>query len=220
MANDSFKRPKKIEFESPDQEPYNPKVDDETPLSQEFEEQDDVQSTASIVVDEYTRTIEFMKFIEQLLRDQSKVEVEIDPEDEPEVWMAMNRIFENPAPKLNQDSYFQVVDALETIERIEQVEDRQDEDVLPDIPDSQEVDEGEINEEDFQISAVDEIEEKAKVKRSTAFKDPPPPPPPPKPPEEHPWARRWRKFHRKIYVLGKPYKVQWLRNRWWRNRRR
>jgi hypothetical protein len=218
MADDSFRKPKKIEFENPDQDPYNPKEDDEKPLSEEFEEQDDTQSTAAIVVEEYSRTIEFMKFVEQLIRDQSKVEVEIDPEDDPEVWMAMQRIFANPAPKLNQDSYFQVVDALEAIERIEQVEDREDQDALPDIPDTREVEEGEIKEEDFQISAIDEIEEKAKVRRSSAFKDPPPPPPPPKPPEPHPWLRRWRKYYRKIYILGRPYKVQWLRNRWWRDR--
>ncbi len=219
MADDNFKKPKKIEFESPDQEPFDPKRDEDTPLATEFEELDTVESTAAIVVDEYTRTIEFMKFVEQLLRDASKVEVEIDPEDDPEVWMAMNRIFSNPSPKLNQDSYFQVVDALETIERIEQVEDRGD-DILEEFPEDEEVGEGEIKDEDFRISAKDEIEEKSKIRRASAFKDPPAPPPPPEPPEPAPWKRRWRRFHRIINVLGKPYKVQWLRDRWWHDRRR
>ncbi len=220
MADDNFKKPKKIEYEALDQDSYNPSRDEQKPLATEFEETDDVESTAAIVVDEYTRTIEFMKFIEGLLRDAAKVEVEIDPEDDPEVWMAMNRIFSNPSPKLNQDSYFQVVDALEVIEKIEQIEDRPDEgDILDNLPDA-EVDEGEIKDAGFQVSAKDEIEEKSKVRRSSAFKDPPPPPPPPKPPEPPPWRRRWRKLHRIINVLGRPYKVQWLKDRWWHDDRR
>ena len=219
MADDSFKKPKKIEYEAPDQDSYNPSRDEEKPLANEFEETDDVESTAAIVVDEYGRTIEFMKFVEGLLRDASKVEVEINPEDDPEVWMAMNRIFNNPSPKLNQDSYFQVVDALEVIEKIEQIEDRPEEgDILDNIP--EEEDEGEIKDDEFRISAKDEIEEKSKVRRASAFKDPPPPPPPPEPPEPPPWKRRWRRFHRIINVLGRPYKVQWLRDRWWHDRRR
>lgn len=217
MADDSFKKPQKIEFEPEEQEPYDPQKTDDKPLETEFEEQDDVSSTAAIVVEEYTRTIEFMKFVEQLLREASTIEVEIDPEDDPEVWMAMNRIFSNPSLKMNQESYFQVVDALEAIERIEQIEDRPDAD-LGDLPEFQEVDDDEITEDDFQISAVDEIEEKAKVTRASAFRDPPPPPPPPKPPIEHPWLRRWRRYYKKVNVLGRPYKVQWLRNRWWRDR--
>jgi len=220
MADDNFKKPKKIEYETPDQDSFDPKRDEDTPLATEFEEQDNVESTAAIVVDEYTRTIEFMKFVEQLLRDASKVEVEIDPEDDPEVWMAMNRIFNNPSPKLNQDAYFQVVDALEVIEKIEQIDDRPEEgDILDNLPEAED-DEGEIKDADFQISAKDEIEEKSKVRRASAFKDPPPPPPPPEPPEPPPWKRRWRKFHRIINVLGRPYKIQWLRDRWWHDRRR
>lgn len=218
MADDNFKKPKKIEYGVPNQDSFDPKRDEETPLANEFEDTDDVESTAAIVVEEYGRTIEFMKFIEQLLRDLSKVEVDINPEDDPEVWMAMNRIFANPDPKLNQDAYFQVVDALEVIERIEQVEDRSDGDL--EIPETQEVNEDEIKDEDFQISAKDEIEEKSKIKRSTAFKDPPLPPPLPEPPEPIAWKRRFRRLHRIINVLGKPYKIQWLRDRWWDKRRR
>jgi hypothetical protein len=220
MADNNFKKPKKIEYKAPDQESFNPKLDEDIPLSTEFKEQDDTESTAAIVVDEYTRTIEFMKFVEQLLRDVSKVEIEINPDDDPEVWMAMNRIFKNPHPTLNQDSYFQVVDALEVIEKIEQVEDRPEEgDILDNLPEPDDA-EGEIKDAGFQISAKDEIEEKSKVRRSSVFKDPPPPPPPPEPPEPPPWRRRWRKFHRTINVLGRPYKIQWLRNRWWDDRRR
>ena len=219
MADDNFKRPDKIDYDTPDQESFDPREEEDTPLATEFDEQDNVESTAAIVVEEYTRTIEFMKFVEQLLRDASKVEVEIDPQDDPEVWMAMNRIFNNPHPTLNQDSYFQVIDALEVIEKIEQIEDRPEEGNVIDNLD-EEVDESEIKDSDFQISAKDEIEERSKVRRASAFIDPPPPPPPPEPPEPTPWKRRWRKFQRVIDVLGRPYKVQWLKDRWWHDRRK
>ena len=223
MAND-FKKPKKIEYEGLDQDTIDPVKKEDKPLATEFEDVDSTQSSASVIVEEYSRTIEFQKFLEQLLRDISKVEIEINPEDDPEVWIAMTRVFNNPSPKLNQDSYFQVLDALETMERIEQVEDdprnNVEDDFLDNLPDAQEVDESEIKDADFQVSAIDEIEEKAKVRRSSAFKSPPPPAPKPPPPEENPWRRRWRKMFRVVHVLGRPYKVQWLRNRWWRDKRR
>ena len=175
-----------------------------------------------MVIDEYDRTIEFHKFIEGLLREASQVEVEIDPEADPEVWMAMQRVFENPAPKMNQDSYFQVIDALEVMQKIEAAEDDPrsgvEDDFLDNLPDAQEVDEGEITDPEFTVSAIDDIEERSKVRRSSAFREPPPPPPPPKPPEPVSWLRRWRKQFRIINVLGRPYKVQWLRRRWWRGR--
>jgi len=213
MADDKFKKPKKIEYETPDQDPLDPEKTEDTPLSKEFEEQDDVQSTAAIVVEEYGRSIEFMKFVEQLLRDASKVEVEIDPEDDPEVWMAMQRLYGNPTNRLNSLEYFQLVDMLEGVERIEQVDDRnEDGDILDALPNTQEVEEGEITDEDFQISAIDDIEERAKIVRKSVFKDPPPPPPP----KSVSWLRRWRKSFRKIEIFGKEYRVQWLRKRWWR----
>jgi len=213
MADDKFKKPKKIEYETPDQDPFDPEKTEDTPLSKEFEEQDDTQSTAAIVVEEYGRSIEFMKFVEQLLRDASKVEVEIDPEDDPEVWMAMQRLYGNPTNRLNSLEYFQLVDMLEGVERIEQVDDRnEDGDILDALPNTQEVEEGEITDEDFQISAIDDIEERAKIVRKSVFKDPPPPPPP----KSVSWLRRWRKSFRKIEIFGKEYRVQWLRKRWWR----
>lgn len=218
MADDNFKSPKKIEFDVLDQDSFDPKRDDETPLATEFEETDDVESTAAIVVLEYGRTIEFMKFVEELLRDLSKVEVEVSPEDDPEVWMAMQRLYSKPTSTLNSLEYFQVVDALEVIERIEQVEDRSAEDI--EIPDSREIDEDEIKDSDFRISAKDEIEEKSKVRRASAFKDPLPPSPPSEPPEGAPWKRRFRRFNRVINILGRPYKIQWLRDRWWDKRKR
>ena len=219
---DNFKRPKKPQYEAGDQNPVDTNRTEDTPLSTEFQDSEPTQSRAKILIDEYGKTIEFHKFIEKLLREISQVEVEINPEDDPEVWIAMKRTFGDTAsPKMNQESYFQVIDALEAIERIEQLESdprngAETNDLFESLPDSQEVEESEILDEEFQISAIDEIEAKARVKRSSAFRDPPPPPPPPAPPEEKPWLRRWRKYLRKVNVLGKPYRVQWLRNRWWR----
>lgn len=228
MADDNFKKPGKIEHEALDQESEDLNPQEDSPLATEYEDTDPEQSMAEVVIEEYGRTIEFMKWIEEKLREAAKVEVEIDPEDDPEVWMAMNRVFSNPSPKMNQESYFQAIDGLEVMERLEQMEDDPRNgaainDLLDELPGAQEVDEGEITDEDFQISAVDEIEEKAKVQRKSALKDPPPPPPPPKPPEPEPWLRRWRKYYRRVNILGRPMRVQWLRNRWWRdkiNRRR
>ena len=221
MASE-FKKPKKIQFEPERQESSDPAKSEDTPLKQEFQEKVVTTTKAEAVVEEYNRTVEFMKFLEKLLRDKSQVEVEIDPQDDPEVWIAMSRVFSNPTPKMNQESYFQVIDALEVIQKIEAAEDdpRADveEDFLSNLPDVKEADEGEIKDDDFQISAVDEIEEKSKVRRSSAFRDPAPPRPKPKPPESTPWLRRWRNFNKVINVLGKPYKVQSVKNRWWRRK--
>ena len=225
MADDSFKRPDKIEYESIDQDPYDPAKQEEKPLDNKYEgeEEESVESTAAIVVDEYTRTIEFMKFLEGILRDTSKVEVELDPEDDPEVWMAMNRIFENPSPKMNQEAYFQVIDQLEVIEGIEQVEDNPrseiEDSLVENMPDSREAEEGEIDDSDFQISAIDEVEQKAQVTRASAFREQPESPPP-RPPKTRWWRRRWRKQFKKTTVLGKLYKIQWISGRWWKIRRK
>jgi len=216
MADSNFEKPRKIEFDVPDQEPFHPTRDEDTPLDTEFKESENLESTSSIIVDEYQRTIEFMKFVEELLRETSIVEVELDRDEDPEVWMAMNRLFENPSPKLNQDAYFQVIDQLEAIERIEQIEDRPEEsNILDNLPNIHEVDESEINEEDFQISAIDEIEGKARIRRGSVFKDPPPSPAPRRPPDHLAWRRRWAKLQRTIDVLGKSYKVQSLTRHWW-----
>lgn len=220
--SDSFKRTDKIEYDSLKQDPIHPVEEENKPLVQEFEGEEPVQSSASMIIDEYDRTIEFQKFIEGLIRERSKVEVEIDPNDDPEVWMAMLRVFKRNSSKMNQESYFQVVDALEVIERIEQVEDSPREDAkenfLSDLPDTQEVNEGEITDPEFQISAIDEIADKSKVQRASVFKDPPAPEPPEEPPKSLSWLRRWRKINHIVVVLDKSYRVQWLRDRWWRKK--
>lgn len=75
---------------------------------------------AQILIDEYDKTIAFAKWLEDLLDEDLKdVVVEIDPEEEPEVWMAMQRIFSSPNPKITYQSYTQVLAALEEIDLVE-----------------------------------------------------------------------------------------------------
>ena len=71
MADD-FKKPDKIQYEGLDQNPIDPVKNEDKPLGTEFQDTDPVQSSASIIVQEYERTIEFQKFLEQLLRNYSK----------------------------------------------------------------------------------------------------------------------------------------------------
>lgn len=77
-------------------------------------------SLASELVQSYGNTISFMEWIESLLDNEMKdVVVEINPEEQPEVWMAMNRIFNNPNPKITYSSYRQVVEMLEQAEELD-----------------------------------------------------------------------------------------------------
>jgi len=77
-------------------------------------------SRAEILIGEYDTTIAFAKWLEGLLdEDLKNVVVEIDPEEEPETWMAMQRIFSNPSPKITYQSYTQVLAALEEIDSVE-----------------------------------------------------------------------------------------------------
>lgn len=217
MAND-FKKIKKIEFEPLAQEPIDPVANQDTPLqSQEFTSAEDTTSAAQTIVTNYDKTIEFMKFVEGLLREQSQVQIEIDPEDDPEVWLAMQRVFSNPSTKLDSNSYFQVLDALEAINEVELLEQdpRNDleEDFLSNLPNVKEADESEILDETFQETALDEIENKAKVKRSEVFVPPEPPPPPPPPPEPAPDKRRWSRLRRRIQILNEHFRIVWDRKR-------
>lgn len=119
MANE-FSKITKIEYDPAEQtdpgqfvaEPEQPK----TTMDYVPEE----ESRASIIIDEFSKTLEFLKFVEELLDEQLKdVNVEINPDDDPEVWMAMQRIFENPDRQINYSSYKDIVAALEQITEIE-----------------------------------------------------------------------------------------------------
>lgn len=116
---DGFKRPKKPEFEPREQdevraefEEPQPELSDQTPA--------EGPSRAKLIIDSYDKSIEFMKWLEGLLDDELKdVVVEIDPEEQPEVWMAMQRIFNNPNPKITYGSYVQILQALEDVSNVE-----------------------------------------------------------------------------------------------------
>ena len=116
---DSFKRPGSADFEPLKQtelrgdfRPVQPEPRVGTPT--------DGQSRAEILIGEYDKTIAFATWLEGVLDDQLKdVVVEIDPEEQPEIWMAMQRIFSNPSPKLSYKSYVQVLTALEEVDSVE-----------------------------------------------------------------------------------------------------
>lgn len=117
MAN-GFKRPG-----DPD---YNPL--EQTEVRSEFREPTGEISEslsigptrAELLINSYDKTIEFMKWLESLIDDDMKeIVVEVNKEEQPEVWMAMQRIFSNPSEKLTYNSYTQVLNALSEIESIE-----------------------------------------------------------------------------------------------------
>jgi len=116
---EEFKRPGSADFEPLKQ----------TELRGDFRPEEVIQnddtptngpSRAQILVEEYDKTIQFAKWIEELLDEQMKdVVVEIDPEEQPEAWMAMQRIFASPNPKISYKSYVQVLAALEEVDKVE-----------------------------------------------------------------------------------------------------
>jgi hypothetical protein len=116
---EGFKRPGKADYEPPKQteirgifHPAEADLSADTP--------DQGKSRAQIIVDEYDKTIAFAKWLEGILDDQLKdVVVEVDPEEQPEVWMAMQRIFSTPSPKISYKSYAQVLAALEEVDTVE-----------------------------------------------------------------------------------------------------
>lgn len=162
MAED-FKGIPKVPFESTRQHDVVIPSDRAGVEKDETVSTDGKETRASIVVSEYDRAIEFYKFVEELLRSQLQVEVEVDPEDDPEVWMAMQRVFSNPNPKINQDSYYQVLDALEQINKLEAAEVMDFEaDFLANLPKINEellaANETEINDSDFIDEDIEDLE--------------------------------------------------------------
>lgn len=83
-----------------------------------------VVSRAQTVIDEFEKTIQLINFVKDIVdTDVRKVTVQIDPDAHPEVWMAMQRLFQDTAnPSMNGDSYLQVLEALREVYRIETAE--------------------------------------------------------------------------------------------------
>lgn len=112
----AFKRPNSPEFEPLKQEEIRGDFRDAIGPDETIP----IISQAEILVAQYDTTIAFAKWLEGLLDEDLKdVVVEIDPEEEPETWMAMQRIFSNPNPKITYQSYTQVLAALEEVDKVE-----------------------------------------------------------------------------------------------------
>jgi hypothetical protein len=85
---------------------------------------DEPLAAAPMLVGDYGRTIEFAKFLTAYVDDLIKdVVVQIDPEEDPEVWMAMKRLFGDTAnPALSGRAYCQVLDLQRKCAEIEVAE--------------------------------------------------------------------------------------------------
>ena len=113
---EAFKRPGKLDFTPAKQEEIRGAFRPETNKS---ESTTDISRAAALVA-EYNETIEFAKWLEGLLDEDFKdIVVQIDPEEDPQVWMAMQRIFSNPNPKISYQAYTQVLAAIEQVENLE-----------------------------------------------------------------------------------------------------
>ena len=75
---------------------------------------DEPLAAAPMLVGDYGRTIEFAKFLTAYVDDLIKdVVVQIDPEEDPEVWMAMKRLYGDTASTtLTGLHYCRILDAL------------------------------------------------------------------------------------------------------------
>lgn len=117
---DRFKRPPKLDFEPREQEELRsdftvPEPDTET---QQFS----LETTkAEEVVQAYDNTIVFIQWLESLMDDRLKnISVDINFDEQPEVFMAMQRVFgETADPRMDYRSFVQVLDAIEEINTIE-----------------------------------------------------------------------------------------------------
>lgn len=81
-------------------------------------------AAAPMLIEDYGKTIEFAKFLTGIVDDRIKdVVVEVDPENDPEVWMAMKQIFGDTAnPALSGRAYCQVLDLQRKCVEIEVAE--------------------------------------------------------------------------------------------------
>lgn len=155
---------------------------------------------------EHDKTIEFYDWLRSLVDERLKdVTVRINPDDEPEVWMAMQRIFKATAQEnLNFRSYAQVLDALRDVKQLEleeaQIELNGDEDeLIAQFEDAGETEEltptPEMDLIDEDETAIQEaLEGRTITFQSVAGQSVPKPKPKPKPRPHYYWWRRywWR----------------------------
>lgn len=195
-----FERIKKPEFEPLDQTPPVSEQADTHPIEQAEEQE---LSRAENIVQVVGKTVEFSKFLVGLLDERLKdVSIVVDPEQEPEAWMALQRIM---GPTANQnmayDSYVQVLEALRDVYRLE-IEESQagrsvEDEFINSIPKTGETPDHPTPEMDYILEDDAAIEEAITPKaiRIPPGDEPPPPPPPPSPP------RWWLKYLRRGRII-------------------
>ena len=123
MADNDFPRVPQIDFDPIIQEEANVEAkipSDSRGPSQSSSEQDVATRRAPIALKKLQRTRTFLEWLRDLLDDRfAGLAVQVDADNSPQVWMAMQRIFDAPDPILRYSSYVEVVAALEQIEQIE-----------------------------------------------------------------------------------------------------
>lgn len=92
------------------------------------------KSRADIIAEEYDRTIQFLDFLIDNVDEKIKdVVISVDPDQNPEVWMAMKRLYGNTAQQfLSGKNYSEALNALHEISSLELEESKQDNTALED----------------------------------------------------------------------------------------
>lgn len=108
---------KPIEQSVPEIASINPNLDEAT---MDNDLVDLSPSAAEVLVEKYEKTIQFIDWLTTLSDNRVKeITIQVDPDQHPEVWMAMQRIFSNPNTTLSGQSYLDVLDALKEIAEFE-----------------------------------------------------------------------------------------------------
>lgn len=188
-----FDRIPKVDYEPEEQ------IQQESTVASEQEEarntEDQEISRAERVVEEYNKTIEFSDWLISLIDERIKdVVVQVDPEEHPEVWMAMTRVFkESVNENLSGRSYSQVLEAVRAINEIELEENQEgqslEEEFIASLPKTGEVEDAPTPEMD--IVDEDEVAIAAAAEEREFDTD-------------HPsFSKRLRKFINKMRKKGK-----------------
>lgn len=117
----TFKRPRQPEYQPLRQRQDAPTNADNNIPEENIQEETQQISNAELVVNEFEKTLEFTKWLTGLVDDKVKdIVVQVDPEQHPQVWEAMRRLFGDSAnTNLSGRAYLDVLDALRQVNQIE-----------------------------------------------------------------------------------------------------
>lgn len=117
----TFKRPKTPEYQPITQRQDAPPNQENQIPEENIQNENQQKSNAEIVVEEYEKVLEFAKWLTGLVDEKVKdIVVQVDPEEHPEVWQSMKRIFGDSANEnLSGRSYLEVLDALREVQKLE-----------------------------------------------------------------------------------------------------